>query len=72
MCLDQVGAWGSVTRTSGTSSTVGAHSSSAGTMGSAGGCGQASCEELFPVGSLLGADGRTATGLPKSNWDTEG
>lgn len=47
MCLAQVGARGSATRTSGTSSTTGAHSSSAGTMVPTEGCGLASCE--FPV-----------------------
>ena len=66
MCLSQVGACGSATRTSGTSSIAGAHSSFAGTMGLAGGCGPAGGEELFPAGSLPGAEGSTGKGLPES------
>ena len=81
MCLAQVGAWGSATRTSSTSSVVGALASFTGSIGPAGGCGPASDEELFPAGSLPGADGLTGRGLPESNFllfraiisgDTEG
>ena len=81
MCLAQVGAWGSATRTSGTSSAAGAPASFAGSIGPAGGGGPAGCEELFPAGSLPGADGSTGRGLPESNFllfraivagDTEG
>ena len=68
MCLAQVGAWGSATRTSGTSSSAGVHFSFKGTIGPTGGWGPASDEELFPVGSLLGAPGSsTGRGLPESN-----
>ena len=73
MCLAQVGAWGSATRTSGTAFAAGAPASFAGSMGPAGGGGPVGCEELFPVGSLPGADGSTGRGLPESNfllfWD---
>ena len=81
MCLAQVGAWGSATRTSDTSSTAGAYASFAGSMGPAGGCGLADGEELFPAGSLPGADVSTGRGLLESNFllfqaivagDTEG
>ena len=68
MCLAQVAAWGSATRTSGTSSAIGAPSSYAGSMGPAGGGAPAGCEELFPAGSLLGADDSTARGFPVSNF----
>ena len=64
MCLAQVGAWGSATRTSGTSSATGALASFAGSIGPAGGGGLAGCEELFPAGSLPGADNSTGRGLP--------
>ena len=64
MCLSEVGAWGSATGTSGTSSAAGAPVSFAGSIGPAGGGGPASCEELFPAGSLPGADGSTGRGLP--------
>ena len=63
MCLAQVGAWGSATRTSGISSAAGAPASFAGSIGLAGGGGPAGYEELFPVGSLAGADGSTGRGL---------
>mgnify|MGYP005824198623 CR=1 FL=1 len=55
MCLVQVGACGSATRTSGTSSAAGAHASYAESMGPARGGGPAGCKELFPAGSLPGA-----------------
>ena len=55
-------------RTSGTSSAVGAHASFAGSIGPTGGCGPAGGEELFPAGSLLGADGSTERGLLESNF----
>ena len=64
MCLAQVGAQGSAMRTSGTSSAMGAHASFGGSMGLAGGCGQAASEELFLAGSLPGAEGSTGRGLP--------
>ena len=68
-------------RTSGTSSTAGAHALFTGSMGPAGGCGPADGEELLPAGSLLGADGSIERGLPESDFllfraivagDTEG
>ena len=68
MCLAQVGAWGSATRTNGTSSAAEAPASFMGSIGPAGGGGLAGCEELFPTGSLLGADGSTGIGLPVSNF----
>ena len=64
MCLAQVGAWDSATRTSGTSSAAGAPASFAGFVDPVGGVGPAGCEELFPAGSLPGADGSTGRGLP--------
>ncbi len=67
MCLALVGAWGSAMRTSGTSSTAGAHASFVGSMGPARGCGLAGGEELFSAGSLPGADGSTGKCLPESN-----
>ena len=81
MCLAQVGAWGSATRTSGTSSTAGVTASFVGFMDPAGGGGPAGCEELFPAGSLPGEDGSAGRGLPSSKFllfqaivagDTEG
>ena len=81
MCLAQVGAWGSATRTSGTSSVVRAPASFAGFVDPAGGGGPAGCEELFSAGNLPGADDSTGRGLPVSNFlvfwaivagDTEG
>ena len=68
MCLAQVGAWGSATRTSGTSSIAGAPASFAGFMDPVGGGGPTGCEELFPVGNLPGADGSTGRGFPVSNF----
>ena len=68
MCLAQVGAWGLAMRISGTSSAAGAQASFAGSMGPAGGCGPAGCKELFPAGSLPGADGSTERGLLVSNF----
>lgn len=67
MCLSQVGARGSATRTNGTSSVAGAHALYPGSMGPAGGGGPAGCEELFPAGSLPGADDSTGKGLLVSN-----
>ena len=66
MCLAQVGAWGSATRTSGTSSIAGVHASFAGSTGPARGCGPVGYEELFPAGSLPGADDSIGRGLPES------
>ena len=68
MCLAQVVAWDSVTRTSGTSSTAGAHASFVGSMGPARGCGLAGGEELFSAGSLPGADDSTGRSLRESNF----
>ena len=65
MRLAQVGAWGSATRTSSTSSFAGARSSTVGTSGPAGGCSPAIEGELFPVGSLPGAP-RGSTG--EAHW----
>ena len=62
MCLAQVGAWGSATRTSGTSSSMGAHFSTAGTSGPAGERNPAVDGELFLAGSLPGAL-RGSTGI---------
>ena len=67
MCLAKVGAWGSATRTNGTSSGAGAHASFMGSVGLAGGCGPAD-GELFLAGSLPGADGSIGRGLPESNF----
>ena len=68
MCLAQDGAWGSATKTSGTSSAAGALASFAGSMGPAGGGGPAGYEELFPAGSHPREDGSTGRGLPESNF----
>ena len=66
MCLAQVGAWVSATRTSGTSFAVGAQASFARPMGPAGGGGLTGYEELILAGSLPGADGSAGRGLPES------
>ena len=68
MCLAQVGAWGSATRTSGTSSTAGALTWCVGSVDPAGGGGLAGCEEWFPAGSLPGADDSIRRGFPVSNF----
>ena len=68
MCLAQVGAYGSATRTSGTSFAAGAPASYAGCIGPAGGGCPVGCEELFPAGSLPGADDSTWRGFPVSNF----
>ena len=68
MCLAQVGACGSATRTSGTSSSAGALALCAGSMDPVEGGGPAGCEELFSAGYLLGADDSTGRGFPVSNF----
>ena len=60
MCLSQVRACGSATRTSGTSA-AGAPASYEESMGLAGGGGLAGYEELFPAGSLPGEAYRSPT-----------
>lgn len=64
MFLAQVGARGSATRTSGTSSAAGAPASFTGSIGPAGWGGPAGCEELFPAGSLPGEDGSAGRDFP--------
>ena len=69
MCHAHVGVLGLATRTSGTSSSAGAHFSTAGTSGPAGERSPTGDGELFPVGFLPGAPGgSTGRGLLESNF----
>ena len=82
MCRAQVEARGSATRTSGTSSFMAVHASTAKTSSFAGGCCSPGEVELFPPSSLSVALGiSTGRGLPESSFllflanddgDTEG
>ena len=60
MCRAQVGARGSTTRTNGTSSLVGAPTSTARTCGPAEKCSSPSKVELFPAAYLPGTSGGPA------------